>query len=1004
MPDKVHSFTHAVHSNFHSDSAPVRAANMDNDASAPRKSGITIPASSFGCSLCPKSFNRRENLSRHMKTHDVPRTHICQICEKTFTRSDLLKRHEAGHERWDKLPKSEGRRGSVKRRKTSEDPAESPKNLENFNWATTTTPESAHLSPLSNEATFPPATASYATSFQEPIPVNMSFLENREQQSLGNNQTNWISPEAAPRSFMESQQLNINISATHPVPSFNFLHHEADSFPQQYRESFQDAALDNQIPTNSLGIMEYSYQVPFNHASYLQPENNQIGNTGFSDDFYAAMLETGNQWGIFPNSFNQNFPLANQVQQSFSNIKLESPGLSSTIMASEPRLEYHQSNNITSESLLPRPASITRISSPPNLPWEEHSWPLLWNPISATLPMLEAGPIDIPSGHHLFQNHNPRYDISESTYHKMRDLLTSPIHEAHNGKTLFTMPSFHVVNILIGLYFEHFSHQAPVLHHHTVDTNQLPPSLLSAMMIIGATYSHVKNGRRLAIVLIDIIGWNLLEAIQSDNSLIRNPMIILTQALLIHTGLWCGNKRAFNVAEAYRGNAISHMRQLYEGEKWNASMQRSSVDETSGDTQVQWKRWIHEESLNRLYWFIYTIDRQFPALWNKPSTITIGEMVDVSCPCDETFWCAPTAEDWKFALGSATIPKAPSFAAAIGPFLFSPTTTSPTFSLGNFSSQEQQLSQSQHLSLPNLNPYTAFLVLLEIQHQIFDFSQEHLLATKFLNRQDVPETQEKSHYTPNPSPSQALKSSFAVRRQKLAYSLNLFSQTYLPRNLSTLHSTSHIFNHISIVQHHLSMLFLHIPFTDLLNSIGKVGQTGIAPALENLKSWARDDPELAIGVALRAAEAIMEINKSLEVETSAEVTTEIPKAIKGGMIETGVYGTSLLMMTHVILWAFARVSDRKMKEILMKELRAKGEDCTFLNLLECEFQDLKGDDERLRLDLDMNIEGGNLKMDQQKINAVSKVLLRSAADLLMRFGTWGVALDMALLLHLRGEG
>ncbi|EDN98977.1 hypothetical protein SS1G_13837 [Sclerotinia sclerotiorum 1980 UF-70] len=841
MPDKVHSFTHAVHSNFHSDSAPVRAANMDNDASAPRKSGITIPASSFGCSLCPKSFNRRENLSRHMKTHDVPRTHICQICEKTFTRSDLLKRHEAGHERWDKLPKSEGRRGSVKRRKTSEDPAESPKNLENFNWATTTTPESAHLSPLSNEATFPPATASYATSFQEPIPVNMSFLENREQQSLGNNQTNWISPEAAPRSFMESQQLNINISATHPVPSFNFLHHEADSFPQQYRESFQDAALDNQIPTNSLGIMEYSYQVPFNHASYLQPENNQIGNTGFSDDFYAAMLETGNQWGIFPNSFNQNFPLANQVQQSFSNIKLESPGLSSTIMASEPRLEYHQSNNITSESLLPRPASITRVSSPPNLPWEEHSWPLLWNPISATLPMLEAGPIDIPSGHHLFQNHNP--------------------------------------------------------------------------------------------------------------SLIRNPMIILTQALLIHTGLWCGNKRAFNVAEAYRGNAISHMRQLYEGEKWNASMQRSSVDETSGDTQVQWKRWIHEESLNRLYWFIYTIDRQFPALWNKPSTITIGEMVDVSCPCDETFWCAPTAEDWKFALGSATIPKAPSFAAAIGPFLFSPTTTSPTFSLGNFSSQEQQLSQSQHLSLPNLNPYTAFLVLLEIQHQIFDFSQEHLLATKFLNRQDVPETQEKSHYTPNPSPSQALKSSFAVRRQKLA-----------------------------------------------------LGQTGIAPALENLKSWARDDPELAIGVALRAAEAIMEINKSLEVETSAEVTTEIPKAIKGGMIETGVYGTSLLMMTHVILWAFARVSDRKMKEILMKELRAKGEDCTFLNLLECEFQDLKGDDERLRLDLDMNIEGGNLKMDQQKINAVSKVLLRSAADLLMRFGTWGVALDMALLLHLRGEG
>ncbi|KAF7869946.1 hypothetical protein EAF04_004730 [Stromatinia cepivora] len=979
---------------------------MDGEASIPRKTSMTIPASSFGCSLCPKSFNRRENLSRHMKTHDVPRTHICQICEKTFTRSDLLKRHEAGHERWDKLPKSEGRRGSVKRRKTSEDPVESPNNIENFNWAPTTTSESGHLSPLSNDPSFPSVTASYATSLQEPTPVNMPFLENREQQSLGNNQTNWISPEAAPRSFVENQQLNINISPTHPVPSFNFLHHETNSFPQQYQGSFQDAALNNQIPRNSLGIMEYSYQVPFNHASYLQPENNQMENAGFSDDFYAAMLETGNEWGNVATSFNQNLPVSHQMQQSFSNIKLESPGLSSTITASEPRLEYHQSNNDTSEPLLARSAGISTVSSPPNLPWEEHNWPLLWNPISETLPMLEAGPIDIPSDHPLFQYHNQRYDISESTYYKMRDLLTSPIHEVHNAKPLFTMPSLHVVNIFIGLYFEHFSHQAPVLHHPTVDTNRLSSSLLSAMMIIGSTYSHVKNGRRLAIVLIDVIGWNLLDAIRIDNSLIRNPMTIFTQALLIHTGLWCGNKRAFNVAEAYRGNAISHMRQLYESEKWNTSTQRSSMDEASGDPQAQWKRWVNEESLNRLYWFIYTVDRQFSALWNKPSTITIGELVDLGCPCDEAFWCAPCAEDWKFALGSATIPQPPSFAAAIGPFLFSDTTSSSTFSSGNFSSQEQQLLQSQHLSLPNLNPYTAFLVLLEFQHQIFDFSQEYLLASRFLNRQDVPETHEKSHHTPNTSPSQALKSRFSARRQKLAYSLNLFSKTYLRPNLSTPHPTSHIFNHISIVQHHLSMLFLHIPFTDLCNSIGKSGQTGIVPALENLRLWAGDDPELAIGVAVRAAEAIMEINRSLDVETRRGVTIERPKAMKGGMIDTGVYGAALLTMTHVILWAFAQVSDRKMKENLMKKLKGKGGDGTFLNLLECEFRDSNGDGEGLKLDLDlaMDIEGRNLKMGQQKINGASKVLFRSAADKLTRFGTWGVALDMALLLHLRGEG
>ncbi|KAK6600250.1 C2H2 type zinc finger domain protein [Botrytis cinerea] len=921
MSDNVHPSTRGVHSSFQSDSTSD-SANMDAEASIPRKSSLPMPASSFGCSQCPKSFNRRENLSRHMKTRR--------------------------HERWDKKePKPESRRGSVKRRKTSEDP-ESHDNFENFNWTPTSRSGSAHLSPLQSGPSFPTETptANYSTSFQESTGINVPFLE------------------AAPRSFGADQQLNINNNVPQAMPVPGFVHQETHSFTQQYRDPYHDTILDHQFPTNSLGILGYSYQIPFSHTSYLQPENNPMGNAWVPNDLYATMVEPGNEWENTGKLFNQNIPISDSIQHHFSNIKLEGSGSNSTMPASEPHFEYHQPKNEMLESGSTRSASIAGVPSPPNLPWGEDKWPSSWNPSMDPTAVLEVDPIDLPFDHPLFQNHNPRYDISESTYYKMREFLISPVHEVPNRKPHFTMPPLYVVNIFIGLYFKHFSHQAPVLHHPTVDTNQLSPPLLSAMMIVGSTYSHVKNGRRLAIVLIEVIGWHLLAAIHLDMSLIRNPMTIFTEALLIHMGLWCGNKRAFGVSESFKGHAVSHMRRLYESEKSNALNRYSSEDQTLKDPQVQWKRWINEESLNRLYWVVFATDRQFSALWNQSSAMTIGELVDVSCPCDEVFWCAPSASDWNFALGSAKLPQSLSFAAAIGPFLFPlpPSSSIPPW----------------HLPLPNLNSYTAFLVLLEIQRQIFDASQEFLVACKFINSQIPSEIYESppGHY-PASSLSQALKSRVSARRKELAYpdTLNRFFKTYL--------------------RPHLTIPTPHLMFFTIL-----VFQTGIGHALERLRLWAQEDPELAIDVAVRAAAAIMESNKDLDVDvTGREKGSEAPKETKSGMIDTGVYGASLLMMTHVILWAFAQVADKKQKDSLMKRLRGHKNtaDDAFLEILGRELMDEEDSEGSTG-------KGKNVGPGRPKVKAVSRSLFKSAADTLMRFGTWGVALDMAMLLRFRAEG
>lgn len=182
--------------------------------------------------------------------------------------------------------------------------------------------------------------------------------------------------------------------------------------------------------------------------------------------------------------------------------------------------------------------------------------------------------------------------------------------------------------------------------------------------------------------------------------------------------------------------------------------------------------------------------------------------------------------------------------------------------------------------------------------------------------------------------------------------------------------------------------------------IGNSSQTGIGHALERLRLWAQEDPELAIDVAVRAAAAIMESNKDLDVDvTGREKGSEAPKETKSGMIDTGVYGASLLMMTHVILWAFAQVADKKQKDSLMKRLRGHKNtaDDAFLEILGRELMDEEDSEGSTG-------KGKNVGPGRPKVKAVSRSLFKSAADTLMRFGTWGVALDMAMLLRFRAEG
>jgi Fungal specific transcription factor domain len=474
--------------------------------------------------------------------------------------------------------------------------------------------------------------------------------------------------------------------------------------------------------------MDVSF-IPFDFSSFLLPPNMepQPGNEWFSHDFYSAMRENGNDWSglgdikepinVTPNDeYDGNWA---QVQhRSAEKLHLEpAPGITQDRVTQEHSNEDRQAVG----------ASINRISSPPNEASEEDKWPFQWNPSST--PILRAHAIEIPDNHAFFQAHYSRFDISNATLLRLRAFLKPPsgreYHRSQKGS--FVLPSLPVVNVFIRIFFEQFSPQMPVLHHATVNTNEeLPAPLLAAIIIIGAIYSHLKHTRRFAIVLLDIVRWHLQIAIECDNSLMRDPMIIYAEALICHAGLWCGNKRAFELAEVVRGSLITHIRRVQFGERLITIERASSPQEGKNNLNAEWREWIVEESRRRLAWVVYAIDCQFPSILNLPSTISIGEVCNLGCPCDDEFWFATSAKNWKNLLGPASVPPSRSFSAAVGPFILETLIPEDAGIRGSGRA-------SKHLPILNLNPWNAFLVLLAIQSQIFEFSQESLITRTFID-------------------------------------------------------------------------------------------------------------------------------------------------------------------------------------------------------------------------------------------------------------------------------
>ncbi|KAL2784702.1 fungal-specific transcription factor domain-containing protein [Aspergillus keveii] len=646
-------------------------------------------------------------------------------------------------------------------------------------------------------------------------------------------------------------------------------------------------------------------------------------------------------------------------------------------------------------------------SSPPNEISEEDKWPYRWDPGSCAITVAKR--IHLSDTQLQASSQGPQFQISEQRHARLKHYLLEPRRRGM-GLHELDFPNLATTNALICIFFTQFEHQMPVIHRPTLrSADDLPDSLLAVIVAIGATYSRAKHTCRFAIVLIDMARLSAQISLELNNRLMRDPMFVYSLTLICYAGLWCGNKRLFELSENLRGTVVTYARHAQRSEY---ALAREEAKRHGTDTERQWHRWIQRESKKRLSWCIYNLDCMFPYLLYLPASLSMAEFTSIECPCDEEFWHATSAYGWKSLLGSASAPPGRTFVSVVSPFL-GPIPSPVGGQRGSAS------------SVPGLNSWTRHLVLVTILVQVFELSQQINMVSKATRDPNIwqngetaqtspgsPEdsmaldqnvqpryaylvtrcsSQRESRYHFSPSNQQVLKS-LSQRRFVVEKMLCTWEASFaaLPAVDISVYKTSGHFHDTALTLLKLGRLSLHVPLSDLQNALGKADVAGIAPAMESMRQLLQRHSEETAGIFVGCLRTI----DDLQVKPGHSGPTNASSSATLVTAESTREPVEIItcFLSQVLVWMLAHCADSTHSQLLLKHMHeAEVSGGGFVTVVEAA---LKESTTRANISTD----GGECVA-----SAHANTVLFAAADGLSEMGPWAASLNLALLLWHRGR-
>lgn len=189
------------------------------------------------------------------------------------------------------------------------------------------------------------------------------------------------------------------------------------------------------------------------------------------------------------------------------------------------------------------------------------------------------------------------------------------------------------------LFFQRFNVAYPLLHQATFDPTEVDALLLTAVLLLGATYSG-KDAHQMAVGVHDILRAQIIQHPLFN----EQPQVWILQTILLVDCF--GTSRA-----GPRQHAMSNM---FHGLLHNLIRRSDCQNIRTGpyknnfmddNLEARWRREIDLEQRKRLALLCFLWDTQHAVLFSQASCLSAIEL-RLSLPCNPDIWEATTAEEW----------------------------------------------------------------------------------------------------------------------------------------------------------------------------------------------------------------------------------------------------------------------------------------------------------------------------------------------------------------------
>lgn len=221
------------------------------------------------------------------------------------------------------------------------------------------------------------------------------------------------------------------------------------------------------------------------------------------------------------------------------------------------------------------------------------------------------------------------------------------------------------INSLLAAYFNLFHHHLPFLHPESFVPSQVSPSLLLAVLSIGALYAFNQDKAYMLHIGSKVLVNQFLQ--NKENFSSRKCPLWTMQSTLLNMifASWSGDPKGLewacsiksllaNVSRpVHMADHVLTFTQMVAGNRYELKL-RSEARE---DGQPSQEEWIEDEGCRRTYYAVYIFFGMLTLTYNHTPAISFNEFDSLELPSSESLWNLEISDEdsWRESLSASTI-------------------------------------------------------------------------------------------------------------------------------------------------------------------------------------------------------------------------------------------------------------------------------------------------------------------------------------------------------------